>query len=76
MTSQTKTRASANAAFLKGEKQIARDRGHLDIAAMANARDANMNKLRQLRLERDARDRHTAAAMAPAKAAGRKGRKG
>ncbi|WP_439575575.1 hypothetical protein [Phreatobacter sp.] len=75
MTNETKARMVANAAFLNIQsKNLTRDRILTDIQVAADARDDNMHKLRQLRMERDTRARHAARA-APAKVAPARTRK-
>ncbi|MGL4285140.1 MAG: hypothetical protein ACRCVA_02280 [Phreatobacter sp.] len=67
MSAESLSRIQANAAFLKIQtKTLVRDRIQSDMDALRSARDDNMTKLRQLRLERDARDL-AAVAVAPAK---------
>ncbi|WP_204320045.1 hypothetical protein, partial [Klebsiella pneumoniae] len=67
MSAESLPRIQANAAFLKIQtKTLVRDRIQSDMDSLRSARDDNMAKLRQLRLERDARDLASVAA-APAK---------
>jgi len=74
MTSESMPRMQANAAFLKIQTQsLVRERILSDMDASKIARDANMTKLRELRLQRDALQR-AAAAKAPAKPKARRAR--
>lgn len=67
MSDLSPSHQKANAAFLKVQKQsITRDRVFSDIADSNEARTANMNKLRELRLAREQKeaiDRAAAVAL-------------
>jgi hypothetical protein len=72
MSDSSTVRTQANSTFLKTQtKAFALDRLQSDMDAVRTARDANMVKLKQLRLAREAADRD-AAALAPAKQRTRK----
>lgn len=65
MSDLSPSHQKANAAFLKVQKQsITRDRVFSDIADSNEARTANMNKLRELRLAREQKDAIERAAEA------------
>lgn len=67
MAEHSKQRTDADNNFLKVQTQsLARNRIISEADSIAQARDANTAKLRQLRLQREALDRE-AQALAPAK---------